>query len=120
MDFMILVDKIKVGAINIAKKLSAFIRNFWNKVLTTMKMVVTKLEHVVKGVLKGMKVFIRKVSDKIFEMTKSYSYDAEADMWHETIVKKQLNEDEVPDEMKERFEKSDEFECTEELNELIA
>ena len=89
---------------------------FWNTILQTVKKIIEKVSNVGKGVLKGVKVFLRRTSDGFVQITKSYSQDIETKKWYETVVKKNLLDDEVPTEIKEKCDALDgEFDITDEF-----
>ena len=92
---------------------------FWNKIITTVRTVIEKIQSVVKGILRGVRVFLRKTSDGVIQITKNYSQD-ENRKWHETVVRRTLSEDEIPKDIRDRLILDKEFDMTDEFERQLA
>ena len=93
---------------------------FWNSIITYLKAAIAKVSKAIHAVILGVRVFLRKISDGIIQITKNYSQNAETKKWKETIVKRKLNENEVPKDIRDRIIMEDEFDITDELELQLA
>jgi hypothetical protein len=88
---------------------------FWNNIISYLKKAIQRVQEVIQAVILGVRVFLRKTSDGIMQITKNYSQDQETKRWKETVVRRTLNEDEVPREKRNRLVMDEEFDISEEL-----
>ena len=95
------------------------ITKYWNKIVSVLKSVITKLKAKIKGILMGSSVFIKKLGDKFQNRTKHYSKD-EVGKWKETIVTYEQSENEVPEKYRNYATMDDEFDLTPELELQLA
>jgi len=79
--------------------------SFWKELVDWIKRVVEKVREVVAKVVAGVKIFVRKVGEAIKEIAKNYSQD-EQGRWHETIVTREVNESDVPQEIRDKMKRS--------------
>lgn len=93
---------------------------FWNNIISYLKKLIDRIKTIVQGTLRGVKVFLRKTTDRVIQITKNYSKDMEKNKWYETVVKRELSENEIPREIRERLIMDDEFDITDELELTIA
>lgn len=93
---------------------------FWNEIINFLKRAYEKLKTRVIGVIKGTSVALRKTVDGFERIVRMYSQDNETKKWQETIVRKHLTEDEIPQEFRDRIVDEDEFDITDELEMQIA
>ena len=90
-------------------------KKFWNKVLDFMQKGLKKLKTFVQHPIQGARAFIKKVGRVFQHITKYYNQD-EKNEWYENTVISEINEEEVPEEIKQKNQEiDDEFETTEEL-----
>lgn len=87
---------------------------YWNNLVDWLKRAIKKVSEIVKTVVYGSKVLIRKISEGLKEISKHYSKD-EIGRWQETIVTKTIPESEVPKEIREKAENVYEYDLTDEL-----
>lgn len=87
---------------------------YWNNLIGWLKRALRKVAEIVRNVVYGSKVFIRKIQEGIKEISKHYSKD-NLGKWQETIVTKTISESEVPKEIREKAESCYEYDITNEL-----
>lgn len=88
---------------------------FWNKIISYLQKLIEKVAAVIHETVLGVRVFLRKTSDGIMQITKNYSQNQETKRWKETVVKRALNEEEIPKEMRKRLILDEEFDISDEL-----
>lgn len=87
---------------------------FWNDILDFLKKAANKVKQVIKGVLYGSKVFIKKTYEAIQEISRHYSWVDEH--WEETTVTRKVSPNEVPKDILNRYAMMDqEVDVTDEL-----
>ncbi len=92
---------------------------FWNSIITYLKDAIIKVSEAIHNTVLGVKVFLRKTSDGVMQITKNYSQNAETKKWKETIVKRALSEKEIPKEKRERFTMDAEFDISVEFEAVL-
>lgn len=107
---MILTSLLTVGAVILGVGLLA---TFWNDMVSWLKRAVQKVKEVIGVVSYGFTVFVRKLREGLKEISKHYS--KKQNKWQETIVTKEIDESEVPDEIKAKASMSRDVEITDEL-----
>lgn len=75
---------------------------FWNDIISFLKKGIEKVRQVVKGVVYGCRVFIKKISEGVSEISRHYSKVDEH--WQETTITRTVPESEVPPEILKRAE----------------
>ena len=73
---------------------------FWNEVVSWLKRAITKVKEIISGVHKGVSVFIKKMREAAKEISKHYS--KVGTKWQETIVEKNIQYNDLPDEIKQK------------------
>ena len=91
---------------------------FWNDIVSWLKRAINKVGEIVSGIVYGAKVFIKKISDGIKEISKHYS--KQGTVWQETIVTKIISENDVPREILQHAEFQKELDITDELEQQLA
>lgn len=92
---------------------------FWNDMVSWLKRAVAKVKEIVGIASYGFTVFVRKIREGLKEISKHYS--KKQNKWQETIVTKEIDESEVPDEIRAKASMSYDTEITDMLqNELSA
>lgn len=111
---MIITTAIILGAIIVGTTLVA---KYWRKILDFLKLVIGKLKRIVKGIMMGCAVFIKKIGDKFQNRTKHYS-KSETGKWKETIVNYEQNPEEIPEKYREYagFDPEKEYDLTQEFS----
>lgn len=99
--------------------LGFFVAKFWKDIVGFVQRIYEKLKTMVTGALEGFKIFLRKTSDGVLQIVKTYSQDKETQKWTETIVKKTVSEKEVPRNIKNRITMDEEFDATENFREEV-
>ncbi len=90
------------------------VAKFWKEILSWLKRSYEKLKSIVNGVIKGSKIFIRKLYEGYQELAKYYSKNR-LGQWEETVVTRRVNENEVPEDIREMAETGRETDITEEM-----
>lgn len=86
---------------------------FWNDLVSFLKKAVNKVKQIVNGIVYGCKVFVRKLSEGVKEISRHYSKVDQH--WEETTVTRTINESEVPPEILERANRGQDLDITDEL-----
>lgn len=73
----------------------SLIAKYMNNLIDWLKRAIKKVNEMIQMVVYGTKVFIKKVREGIEEISKHYSQDNE-NRWHETVVTRTVDENEVP------------------------
>lgn len=107
---MILTSLI-VGAV-IATSVVGIVAAFWNSIKEFLKKALAKVKKIVSGVVYGCKVFIKKISEGVKEISRSYSKVGEN--WQMTTTTQTIPASEVPPEMLERARQAEEVDITDE------
>lgn len=94
---------------------------YWSKIVDWLKRAIQKVKEIVNMVVYGVKVFVRKINEAIKEISKHYSQD-EYGKWHETVVTREVDESEVPSDIRERANRArnEEIDITDELELKLA
>lgn len=103
-----------VGAVVLGTGLLA---TFWNKFIEWINRAAEKIKSLIKGVIQGVKIFIKKMREAYQEISRYYSQSGT--MWEENIVTRTIPANEVPSDIRERADYS-EREFTNELRMQIA
>jgi len=90
---------------------------FWQELLDWLKRGIEKVKQAIGAAIEGAKTFIVQMSDGIKNVAKYYSKNKLTDEYEETVTKKAVNENEVPEElrMKIRMHMNVEVDTTEDL-----
>ena len=86
---------------------------FWNDLVSFLKKAVEKVRQVVAGIVYGSKVFLKKLSEGVKEISRHYSKVDQH--WEETTVTKIVSESDVPAEILARANGYQELDITDEL-----
>lgn len=91
---------------------------FWDNIKKFLRKAVEKVRSVIRGVLYGCKVFLKKTGEAVKEISRHYSkVDGQ---WEETTVIKTVSESEVPKEFLERAREQEELDITDECEMQLA
>lgn len=95
---------------------STLLARYWNKAIEFLKNTIHKLQEKFASArtLMGSSIFIRKFGDKYQNRTKHYSKD-KFGHWKETIVTYEQQEEEIPEEYKNKASETEEYDLTEQL-----
>lgn len=91
------------------------VARFWRSIQSYLIKAIQKVSEAIHRAVLGVRIFLKKAGDKVIQITKNYSQDKETRKWHETIVKRELKENEVPKDKRERLMMEDEFDISDEL-----
>lgn len=91
---------------------SGLLAKFWNKFIEWINRAAEKIKKFIKGVVQGVKIFIKKMGEAYQEISRYYSQNGT--VWEENIVTRKISESEVPKDIRERADYS-ERELTNEL-----
>lgn len=92
---------------------ATIVATFWNDFVGFLKSAIEKVKNMVSGVVYGCKVFIKKLSDGVKEISRHYSKVEQH--WEETTVTRTISESEVPPEILKRAQGNTELDITDEL-----
>lgn len=107
-----ILTSIIFGAV-LAAGVVGIVATFWNNIIDFLKKAVEKVKQIVVGIVYGCKVFVKKLSEGVREISRHYSkVDG---YWQETTVTKTISEREVPPEILERANAQTELDITDEL-----
>ncbi|MCI7124764.1 MAG: hypothetical protein MR935_00965 [Agathobaculum sp.] len=111
------IDWIKIRAAKFLNK----VRQVWSRLITQLQRVMEKfaekmLEILPNSVLMGSTVWIRRLTDKVQKLTKNYTQNKITQQWEETVVTENITEDDIPEEIKNKYGvEIGEFEISQEL-----
>lgn len=111
------IDWIKIRAAKFLNK----VRQVWSRLITQLQRVMEKfaekmLEILPNSVLRGSTVWIRRLTDKVQKLTKNYTQNKITQQWEETVVTENITEDDIPEEIKNKYGvEIGEFEISQEL-----
>lgn len=89
------------------------VATFWNDIISFLQNALYKVKQIVEGIVYGCKVFVKKLSEGVREISRHYS--KVNGHWQETTVTKTISEREVPPEILERAKIEEELDITDEL-----
>lgn len=93
---------------------TSLIAKFWNTIVSWLKRVYEKLRTIVQGVLQGTTIFFKKMGEAAKEISKNYA--KVGTKWQETIVQKNIDANEIPEEYRAKMRMNNtEYEFTDEL-----
>ena len=76
---------------------------FWKELVSWMQRAIEKVKQIVSGVLEGAKTFIARMSDGLKNIAKYYSKNKITNEYEETVTKKAVNENDVPEELRAKI-----------------
>lgn len=86
---------------------------FWDEIVDWLKKAVEAVKKVIKGILYGAKVLIKKTGESFKEIANYYSKSGT--QWTVTTQTREVSEYDVPDDIRRRAESSNEVDITDEL-----
>ncbi len=107
-----ILTSIILGAVITAAAVG-IVRAFWEDILSFLKKAVNRVKQMVAGILYGSKVFIRKLSEGVREISRHYSKVDEH--WEETTVTRTVPASEVPEEFLKKAGYDVELDITDEM-----
>lgn len=107
-----ILTSLLIGAALIAG--GTLIASFWNEIVDWLKRAVVKVKQMIRMAVYGTKVFIRKMAEAIKEISKHYSQDQQG-RWHETVVTREVDESQVPPEIRAMAASGRETDITQKL-----
>ena len=69
---------------------------FWKEICNFLNRAMEKVRQIVRGVVMGAKIFVKKILEGVQEISKTYSYDQTNRQWEETIATRKVSESDVP------------------------
>lgn len=111
-----LLTGIIMGAI--ALTAGTLLAAYINEVVSWLKRAINKIRTVVSGLVYGCKVFVKKISEGVKEISKHYS--KEGTIWTETIASRTISESEVPDEILQKATRGKEYDITDMIERELA
>lgn len=93
---------------------------FWKDITAWIKRASEKVSEVIRQVVFGVKIFVKKIGEAIKEISKHYSKN-ENGKWVETIVSREVEASEVPKEIRELAgEKQGEVDISDKLEKALS
>lgn len=94
---------------------------FWDDICKWIGKAAQAVKKIVNGIVHGVKVYIKKVANDIYqELSKFYSFDENKNQWEETIVSKKVSSNEVPDDIKKLVTGGHEQDISDKFKEKLA
>lgn len=110
-----ILSAIILGATLIAG--ATIVATFWNEITTWLRNTITKVKQMIDGVVYGAKVFVKKISEGIQEISKHYSKNGQK--WTETISTREVSESEVPEDIRRKAYLNTETDITSEYEMVL-
>ena len=98
-----------VGGIIVAGLLATF----WDDLVDWLNGAIETVKATVRGIYRGVKVFVQKTWEGVKEISKHYSQVGEH--WEETVVKRTISASEVPEDILRMASSGQEVDITREL-----
>lgn len=95
------------------------VARFWRSIQSYLIKAIQKVSEAIHRAVLGVRVCLRKTGNIFMQITKNYSQDRETQKWHETIVKRELKENEIPKDKRDRLMMEDEFDISDELENVL-
>jgi len=76
---------------------------FWDELVGWMKRGIEKVKQMMQVAIEGAKTFIARMSDGVKNIAKYYSKNKLTNEYEETVTKKAVNENEVPEELRAKI-----------------
>lgn len=92
---------------------------FWKQIAAALKKIYDILPPQIKKELEGVVTLVRKVSDVIKNIFKSYSYNREKKEWTETVHSKTVSADQVPEHIRKRVQQEKEVDISDEVQQHL-
>jgi phage-related protein len=92
---------------------------YWKEIVEWLKRVYEKLPDSIKQNLQGATAFVHKLGGVIKNIMNYYSYNEKTQKWTETIVSKEVNENDIPKHIREKMAKTAKVDITDELEEKL-
>lgn len=86
------------------------LKQFWEKFHNWIKKALDAVRNLIKAVVYGVTVFVKKTGEAIKEISKHYT--KKQNQWEETVVTRMVDESEVPEEIRNRASSSYETDIT--------
>ncbi len=102
-----------LASILLGAAIIGIVATFWKEIVEWIQKAINKVASMVRGVVVGVKVFVRKIGEAFKEVSRHYSKVDET--WQETIVTRTVSESEVPAEIRARANNVYELDITDEL-----
>ena len=94
---------------------TALLISFWNEIKSWITNGLRKLIKTVKGVVYGIKLFVKRMNEAYQQVAKTYHQD-ENKVWHETMTTREIPKSEVPSEISKKVKTNNkEVDITSEL-----
>lgn len=107
----VLLGAAAVGAVALAL--------YWKELVAWLKRVHDKLPESVKRNLQGATAFVHKLGGVVKNIMNYYSYNEKTEKWTETVVSKEVNESDIPKEIREKMAKTAKVDITDKVQEKL-
>lgn len=92
---------------------------YWNNLTAYLKKLAGKLQEFLRSPVEGFRLFLRNAGDFFVEKTVNYSKIPETTRWKETVVTRNIPENQVANEFKQRATLDEEFDITDEYEQVL-
>jgi hypothetical protein len=107
-----------VGAL-VAGTVGAIVVVFWKDIVIWFQKIWAKLPDSVKKQFQGVKALLEKTGELVKSIAKYYSHDEKTDQWTETVVSKQVDPNEVPEEFRSKLKTQRAIDISSDLEEQL-
>lgn len=97
----------------------ALVATFWKQIVSWFKKAWEKLTEAFKKGFKGVKAFLTKIAGVIKNLAKYYSFNASTKKWQETVVTREVDPSEVPEEFRTELKSSDQIDISDEFTKQL-
>lgn len=92
---------------------------YWKKIAAWLKAGYDLLPDSIKKQLQGFKTLVISAYNAFKNVVKYYSYNKETDKWQETIITKEVDESEIPEDILNKLKKKNEVDISQDVKEKL-
>lgn len=91
--------------------------SFWDEIISGVQKAIEAVKKMVRGIVYGTKVFVKKVKGVVRRISRHYSYEEDKDQWFMTTREESIVHDDVPEEIAQssEYRKGNEVDISDEL-----
>lgn len=92
---------------------------YWKDIVAWMKHTLENIPKSIKENLQGFTAFVKKLDDTINNLVYFYSYDKDNKKWTETVVSREVDPNDVPEEILNKVRTEKKVDISEKLQETL-
>ncbi len=92
---------------------------FWKEIVAWIEKIYAKLPPSIKENLQGAVAFVERVAGAIKNIMNYYSYNEKTEKWTETVVSREVDENQIPKHIREKLKTQNKADITDELQEKL-